>query len=145
MLLLANAVLALHVGVVVFVVAGLVLAVSGNLRGWHWVNRLWFRALHLGAIACVAAQAWFGMTCPLTTLEMWLRAQAGASTHGSSFIGHWMSRLLYYDAPAWVFTVVYTGFAVLVAAVWWKYPPVLRVRRIPPQDPRPPAPARPAR
>lgn len=144
MLLLANAVLALHVGVVVFVVAGLVLVVAGNLLNWPWVNRLWFRALHLGAIAYVAAQAWFGITCPLTTLEMWLRAQAGAATYGASFIEHWLSRLLYYDAPAWVFTVVYTGFAILVAAVWWKYPPALRAPRTPPQGPRPPAPARPA-
>jgi len=42
--LLANAVLVLHVAVVLFVVGGLVLVVAGNLLlGWAWVNALWFR------------------------------------------------------------------------------------------------------
>ena len=63
--------------IVLFVVAGLVLVVAGNLRHWPWVNHLWFRLAHLAAIAVVVAESWFGMACPLTTLEMWLRAEAG--------------------------------------------------------------------
>ena len=51
--LLADAVLLLHFGVVVFVVAGLAAIVVGNLRGWRWVNGLWFRLVHLGAIGVV--------------------------------------------------------------------------------------------
>ncbi len=144
LVLLANAVLALHAGVVVFVVAGLAAIVAGNLLHWGWVNHLWFRTLHLASIAYVAAQAWFGMTCPLTTLEMWLRARAGAPTYGGGFIEHWLSRLLYYDAPGWVFTVIYTAFAALVAAVWWRFPPAFKAPRTPPRAPPPPAPARPA-
>ena len=31
------------------------------------------------AIAVVVAQSWLGVDCPLTTLESWLRAQAGAA------------------------------------------------------------------
>ena len=55
--LLADAVLALHVAIVLFVVGGLVLVIAGNFRGWRWVNRLWFRLAHLGAIAVVVAEA----------------------------------------------------------------------------------------
>ena len=120
---LADAVLALHLGIVVFVVGGLLVVIAGNLRGWRWVNAGWFRLAHLGAIGVVVAESWLGLVCPLTTFEMWLRAKAGGSVYAGSFIGHWLGRVLYYDAPAWVFTVLYTGFAVLVAATWWYFPP----------------------
>jgi hypothetical protein len=121
--LLANTVLVLHLAIVAFVVGGLVLIVAGNLRGWPWVNRPWFRLLHAAAIATVVAEAWFGLTCPLTTLEMWLRAQAGGPTYSGGFIEHWLHSLLYYDAPAWLFTVAYTAFAAVVAFTWIRFPP----------------------
>ena len=120
---LADVVLALHVGVVLFVVGGFVLIVVGNLRGWRWVNAPAFRFAHLGAIAIVVAEAWFGVVCPLTALEMWLRTRAQATTYTGGFIEHWLSRLLYHDAPAWVFTAAYSLFALAVAAAWWRFPP----------------------
>lgn len=120
---MADAVLLLHVGVVVFVVGGLVLTIVGNVRGWLWVNGLRFRLAHLGAIGFVVVQAWWGATCPLTVLEMSLRAQARASTYQGSFIEHWLQRWLYYEAPAWVFTLGYTTFGLLVVATWWRWPP----------------------
>ena len=126
--LLADLVLGAHVLVVLFVVGGLVIIVAGNLRGWSWVNRLGFRLLLLAAIAYVAAQAWLGFDCPLTTLEMALRARAGLATHGATFIGYWLQQLLYYDAPPWVFTLVYSLFALAVAATWWRYPPRRQTR-----------------
>ena len=122
MLLLANAVLALHLALVLFVVGGLVLIVGGNLAGWRWVNRPLFRLLHAAAIATVVAEAWLGLTCPLTTLEMWLRERAGAPTYGGGFIEHWLQWLLYYDAPGWIFLLLYTVFGMLVAAAWWYFP-----------------------
>ena len=124
--LLADAVLTLHVGVVAFVVVGLALIVVGNLRRWRWVNALGFRLAHLVAIGVVVAEGWLGVTCPLTTLEMWLRAQDGAETYGGSFIEHWLQRLLYYEAPAWVFALGYSLFGLLVLAAWWLFPPTTR-------------------
>jgi len=121
--LLADAVLVLHVCVVAFVVGGLILTIIGNFKAWRWVNALWFRLAHLAAIGFVVIQAWFGATCPLTTLEMWLRANAGASGYSGSFIGHWLQQLLYYEAPSWVFTLVYSFFGLLVALTWRRYPP----------------------
>lgn len=126
--LLANAVLALHVALVLFVVGGLLLIVVGNLRHWRWVNSLAFRLAHIVAIAVVVAEAWLGIPCPLTTLEMSLRAQAGAPTYGGDFIQHWLQRFLYYDAPAWVFVVLYSAFGLVVAATWWYFPPTLQRR-----------------
>lgn len=120
---LANAVLLLHVAVVLFVVGGLVLVAMGNWAGWPWVNTLWFRVLHLAAIATVVAQAWCGVTCPLTTLESWLRMQSGGQAYTAGFIEHWLHRLLFYDAPGWVFTLAYSLFGLLVLASWWVFPP----------------------
>jgi hypothetical protein len=122
--LLADAVLVLHLGVVAFVIGGLLLVVIGNRRGWPWVNAGWFRLAHLAAIGFVVAQSWLGDLCPLTTLESWLRLQAGGPAYGhQGFIEHWVGRILFYDAPAWLFTVVYTVFGLLVVAAWWRYPP----------------------
>jgi len=122
-LFLADAVLALHLAVVVFVVGGLVLVVAGNLAGWRWVNRPGFRLAHAAAIAVVVAEAWFGLACPLTTLEMGLRERAGAPAYNGGFVEHWLQWLLYYDAPAWVFVTLYTVCGLLVAATWWYFPP----------------------
>lgn len=119
----ADAVLVVHFGIVAFVLGGLLLVLAGNRVGWHWVNHLWFRALHLAAIGVVVGESWLGMECPLTTLETWLRVQAGLPGVERSFVEHWVSRLLYYHAPGWVFTLVYTLFGLLVAATWWVYPP----------------------
>ena len=122
-LLLANAVLVLHVGVAVFVVAGLALVVVGNLASWSWVSNAWFRVAHIAAIGVVVAEAWLGFVCPLTTLEMWLRSRAGSASYGGGFIEHWLQQLLYYSAPPWVFVAAYTVFALLVLATWWYFPP----------------------
>lgn len=121
--LLADAVLLLHFGVVVFVVAGLAAIVVGNLRRWRWVNGLWFRLAHLGAIGVVIVQSWLGRLCPLTVLESWLREQAGGAAYDRSFVEHWVQRVLFHEAPFWVFTVAYSAFGLLVLAAWWRFPP----------------------
>lgn len=121
--LLADVVLVLHFAVVLFVVGGLALVVAGNLLRWPWVNRLWFRFAHLAAIAVVVAESWLGITCPLTTLESWLRTRSGLAAPGESFIAYWLQRLLFYEAPTWVFALAYTAFGLLVVAAWWFFPP----------------------
>jgi hypothetical protein len=125
--LLADFVLTLHFALVVFVVGGAAFVILGNLSGWRWVNALGFRLAHMAAIAIVVAEAWLGATCPLTRLEMWLRAQARSATYSRSFIEHWVQRLLFFDAPPWVFVLAYSLFGLLVVALWIRFPP--RARR----------------
>lgn len=121
--LLADAVLLVHIVIVFGVIIGLLLILVGNLLRWGWVNALWFRVLHLATIAVVVAEAWFGVVCPLTTLEMFLRSQARSSTYAGGFMEHWMQSILFYQAPAWVFTMSYTLFGLAVIATWWLWPP----------------------
>ena len=126
--MLANVVLAVHVALAAFVVAGLLLIVVGNLGHWRWVNDVRFRVAHVAAIGIVVAESWLGFVCPLTSLEMWLRSRAGEASYGGGFIEHWLQQLLYYSAPPWVFVAAYTVFGLLVLATWWYFPPRFKRR-----------------
>ncbi len=119
MALAADLILILHAAFVVFVVGGLLLVYCGGWLGWEWVRRRTFRLLHLLAVAVVVVQSWLGLVCPLTTWEMALRQRAGQPLYEGSFIAHWLQRLLYYEAPGWVFILVYTVFGALVLASWF--------------------------
>lgn len=112
--LLADVVLIVHFAFVAFVVGGLALTWAGAAAGWSWVRNFWFRVAHLAAIAFVALEALAGIWCPLTVWEAALR---GAHAE-KSFIAKWVHRLLFYDFPEWVFTILHVGFALLVAATW---------------------------
>jgi hypothetical protein len=120
---LADGVLVMHVAFVAFVIVGLLVILVGGFRGWQWVRNPWFRAAHLAAIGLVVMQAWFSVICPLTTLEMSLRERAGDETYDGTFIAHWLQRLLYYQAPPWVFVLGYTLFGLAVIGSWWKFRP----------------------
>jgi hypothetical protein len=117
--LLADALLAAHFLIAAFIVAGLVLVWVGAALGWQWTRNLWFRYLHLGAIAFVAAEALAGLACPLTVWEDTLRGGA----RPESFIGRWVQRLLYYQAPEWVFTVAYVLWTAATLLTLWLVPP----------------------
>ncbi|MGI9288494.1 MAG: DUF2784 domain-containing protein, partial [Pseudomonadales bacterium] len=118
-LLVADAMLLLHVLFVAFVVLGLLLVIAGKAQAWSWIRNPWFRLIHLLAIGVVVAQAWLGIICPLTTFEMALRARAGDATYSGSFISHWLEAILYYQAPPWVFIVCYSLFGAAVIASWF--------------------------
>lgn len=134
---LAAGVMALHLALVAFVVLGLPVVPIGHRLGWRWVDAPTWRWLHLAAIVIVAAEAWFGVVCPLTALERALAARAGTMTndHPAGFIASWVQRLLYYDLPPWVFLLAYTGFAAAVIGAWWAWPPRSR-RSVPPDRAR---------
>lgn len=117
--LAADAILFGHVLFVTFVVVGLALILIGKPLNWTWVRNPWFRVAHLAAIGVVVLQSWIGVICPLTTWEMALRERTGEMAYSGSFIAHWLESLLYYQAPAWVFTACYTGFAAVVIASWF--------------------------
>lgn len=121
---LADAVLVLHAAVVAFVVFGLAAIVAGGRRRWGWTAGREFRLAHGAAIAFVVTESWLGLVCPLTALESWLRARAGSpAAYAGGFVEHGLQRLLYWDAPAWAFTLAYSLFGLAVAAAWWRYPP----------------------
>ena len=62
--LFADAILALHVGIVGFVVLGTLAILAGGPLGWRWVRNRAFRIAHLALMAFIALQAWLGKVCP---------------------------------------------------------------------------------
>lgn len=126
--LLADTILALHVGIVAFVVLGALSVLVGGLLRWNWVRNRVFRIAHLLLVAFIALQAWAGRLCPLTVWEQALRAQAGDVAYRESFVEHWLSRVIFFDAPWWAFVAGYSAFALLVLAGWRWVPPE-RARR----------------
>lgn len=103
----ADVLLVAHFAIAAFIVGGLPLTWIGAAAGWRWVRNPWFRYAHLAAIGFVALEALFGYACPLTVWEDLLRG----GLRPESFVGRWVYRLLYYQAPEWVFTLLYVTWA----------------------------------
>jgi len=107
---LADAILLLHFGFVLFVVGGLALTWIGAAAGWAWVRNFWFRAAHLGAIAFVAGEAPPTVNprpnvpivnAPIATtlrqLDIWRQRPSASS---SSAVSGWPRRCLRSAPPA---------------------------------------------
>lgn len=82
---LADLVLVAHLGFILFVMAGALLAL-------RWPRAAW---VHLPAAAWGVAIELFGWTCPLTPLENWLRAAAGAQTYPGGFVEQYVLPVVY--------------------------------------------------
>ena len=123
--LFADLMLILHASFVVFVVGGQAVILAGWFKNWQKTRNLWFRLLHLMAISVVVMESWVGVPCPLTIWEAQLRHLAGQPVYELSFIAEWTSYFLFYTAPAWVFTSIYTLFGSVVLLTLIVYPPRL--------------------
>jgi hypothetical protein len=121
--ILADIILILHVIFAAFIILGLIIIIIGGIRKWNWVRNPWFRLIHLLAIGIVIVQSWCGVICPLTTWEMSLREMSGQDIYKGGFIAHWLQRLLYYDAPNWVFGLCYSLVGFVVIASWIAFRP----------------------
>jgi hypothetical protein len=123
--MLADAIVVVHLLIVLFVLAGVPLVYVGAARHWAWVRSWRWRFLHLIAIAVIAAESLFGIDCPLTVWEDRLRGEQMST----GFIERWVDGILFYDAPIWVFTAAYVAFAALVAITWVAVPPTRAPRK----------------
>ena len=121
---LAAAVLAGHLLVIGFNLFGLVAIPLGAWRGWDWVRVAWWRWLHVGSLAVVAAQAVAGRACFLTLWQDALGGGAGSAP----LIERWVNGLIYWDLPSWVFTAAYVAVLLYVLALL-RLVPVRRSRR----------------
>jgi hypothetical protein len=83
--LLADAVLIVHLAFIAFVVLG-------GLLVPHWPRLAW---LHLPAVVWGAWIELSGRICPLTPLEVDLRARGGGATYRGGFIEHYVTGLIY--------------------------------------------------
>jgi len=118
-------VLALHLAIIAFNVAGCVLVPIGAWLGWRWVREFWWRLAHLLSLAVVALQALLGRACFLT---IWQGDVSGVS-HVQPLIAAWINRLIYWPLPLWVFAVAYVVVFGYVIALWACVRPRMSWRR----------------
>ncbi len=127
---LADAIVALHLGIVLFVVGGEAAILAGGLLKWPFVRNGAFRITHLAVILFVTAETLAGLLCPLTVWEQRLRQLAGQAVEQDiSFMARVSRAVIFYDLPAWVFTVAYVAFCVLVLMTLALVPPRLKKGR----------------
>lgn len=83
--LLADLVMLLHFGFILF-------AVLGALLLPRWPRLIW---LHLPTVAWAMAIELYGGTCPLTPLENYLQNLGGEAGYNESFIEHYIGSVIY--------------------------------------------------
>ncbi|HJM52064.1 MAG TPA: DUF2784 domain-containing protein [Alphaproteobacteria bacterium] len=113
--LLADLVLAVHLGFVVFVVAG-------GFFVWRWPKLAW---LHLPAFVWGGGIELLGWICPLTYLENHLRRQGALAGYETSFIEQYLLPLLYPEVllgsfPRWGFVAMGISVLVLNGLIYWR-------------------------
>ena len=82
---LADAVVVIHLGFVLFVVAGGFLVL-------RWPRTAW---VQLPAAAWGVLVEWSGWVCPLTPLENWLRLHGGVAGYAGGFVERYFLPVLY--------------------------------------------------
>jgi len=88
--LLLSVTLVLHFLWILFLIFGVVFALTGSKIAWF----------HLGGLLFSLFINMLGMYCPLTYLENYLRSTYGASgPYLGSFIAHYLERIIYLDLP----------------------------------------------
>ena len=83
--ILADCVMVVHLGFVLFVVLGGMLVL-------RWRSVMW---LHLPAVVWGALLELAGWTCPLTPLENWLRDMGEEAGHQGGFVEYYLLSILY--------------------------------------------------
>ncbi len=114
---LADLVLLVHLGFIVFVVAGGLLALR-----WRWAPLVHLPAALWGVFIEVS-----GGICPLTPLENALRRAAGSSGYPGGFVEHYLVPVVYPESLSYPVQLVLAGLLVLTNA--FVYLGVLRWRR----------------
>lgn len=103
-------------------VIGFIAIWIGWAARWDWVRNSGFRLAHLSMILFVCCESLIGATCPLTTWESALRIRGGEAGYSRDFIGYWLDRLIFYQAPSSVFTAAYLTFGAMVLFAFWIVP-----------------------
>lgn len=116
--MISQSVLALHLAVIAFNVAGLVVIPLGARLGWRFVRIRWLRLLHLASLAIVALQAVAGRACFLT---IWQSDLTGGQAE--PLIMRWVNSMIFWPLPIWMFTALYLAVFGYTLALWWMVRP----------------------
>ena len=117
---LANLIVLIHLGFVLFVVLGALLVI-------RWPRLVW---IHAPAAIWGALIEFAGWICPLTPLENHFRRLAGEGGYEGGFIDHYVTALIYPSGLSRNFQILLGVMVVLVnVACYW-----IIVRRVRPRS-----------
>ncbi|MEN3027928.1 MAG: DUF2784 domain-containing protein [Aquificaceae bacterium] len=93
------------------------------LLGWlSAIKRRVVRGIHLGGLLFALFLNLTHLHCPLTYLEIWLRKKAGAEAYDSSFIIHYLEKLIYIRVDPELLrllTYLFVSFFILLHTALW--------------------------
>lgn len=125
LLMLAQAVLAIHIAAAAFIVFGLVVIPLGARCRWAFVHGFSWRVLHVAVLGTVAVQKLLGQTCFLSVWENNLLDRVDQRRYHIPVIHTWGDRLIHVDVPMWVLVTLYVLLWVYVLWLWRRVPPQL--------------------
>ena len=117
--MLADIILILHFLVVIFITVGFLLIPIGYYYYWSWIRNFKLRLFHFGLMFIVTFETLVGITCPLTSIENYLRG----INNSKSFISFWIEKIIYWDFPTSFFIFLYFVFLGWTLLMWKIYPP----------------------
>lgn len=125
--IIADVILIVHFLYVIFAVGGEIFIIIGGMTKLRIVRKFSFRITHLISVVIVAVEASLGILCPLTVWENQFRILSGQIVEEDiTFIGRLFRKVMFYDFPIWIFTLVYILFALTVIITFIKIPPEKR-------------------
>ncbi|MBA2935212.1 DUF2784 domain-containing protein [Sphingomonas sp. CGMCC 1.13654] len=113
-------ILAVHVGIILFNIFGLIAIPFGAWRRWSFVRAPVWRYLHILSLGLVAVQAALGRACFLT---IWQDALTEGAPESQPLIARTVDALIYWPIPIWVFAVGYVLIFAYALALMWFVPP----------------------
>jgi hypothetical protein len=103
--LLADGVVIVHFGFILFVALG-------GLLAWRWPHLLW---PHVAAVAWGAGIVAIGWTCPLTPLEKHFRRLSGEQGYAGGFVDRYIEGVIYPER----YTAALRVLVALLIGVGW--------------------------
>jgi len=105
--LLADAVVAFHFLWILFLICG----------GWWGHRYRWVGRIHVAGLVLAFFVEGFDWFCPLTHLEVWLRAKGNQAGYSGSFIIHYVNKVIYLDVSRPLMALLTTLLCLVNA--WW--------------------------
>ena len=117
--MLADIILILHFLVVIFITFGFLLIPIGYYYYWSWIRNFKLRLFHFGLMFIVTFETLVGITCPLTSIENYLRG----INNSKSFVSFWIEKIIYWNFPTSFFIFLYFVLLGWTLLMWKIYPP----------------------
>ena len=118
---IADLILILHFGIVLFITSLFFLIPVGYKFNWIFTKNIKVRVFHAGLMTFVTIETFLGMACPLTYLENYFLNEN--ENENKLFLSYWLNKIIYWDLPSYFFLIMYLICLVWTFIMWYIFPP----------------------